>query len=132
MNYREQRERRHAPHSTFSISLASRLATERTRTLLMSDEPSGLRILSGIARGSPFEIDVDGQATTAYPGETLATVLIAAGLRPFRHTLLSGQPRALYCGMGICYDCLVTVNDRPNVRACMTPAQPGDRVKRQL
>lgn len=98
----------------------------------MSNEPLGLRIQSGITRGTSFEIEVDGQPTTAYAGETLATVLIAAGLRPFRHTLLSGQPRALYCGMGICFDCLVTVNDRPNVRACITPAQPGDRVKRQL
>jgi predicted molibdopterin-dependent oxidoreductase YjgC len=33
--------------------------------------------------------------------------------------------------MGICFDCLVTVNGRPNVRACITPAQPGDMVEIQ-
>ena len=98
----------------------------------MDGDPHNLRIQSGVTRGAPFQVDVDGQPVAAYAGETLATVLIAAGLRPFRQTLLSGQPRALYCGMGICFDCLVTVNERPNVRACLTLAQPGDRVKRQL
>lgn len=91
-----------------------------------------LRIHSGLSRGNPFQITVDGRPVDAYPGETIATVLIAAGLRPFRRTLLSGEPRALYCGMGICFDCLVTVNGRANVRACLTLAQPGDEVARPL
>jgi aerobic-type carbon monoxide dehydrogenase small subunit (CoxS/CutS family) len=96
-----------------------------------TDRPD-LRIQSGVTRSPAFQIQVDGQPVAAYPGETLATVLIAAGLRPFRRTLLLGQLRALYCGMGLCFDCLVTVNGRPNIRACLTRAQPGDRVQRQL
>lgn len=69
---------------------------------------------------------------TAYPGETIATVLIATGHRLIRHTSITGEPRGLNCGMGICFDCLVTVNGRPDLRACITPTHPGDRIERQL
>jgi predicted molibdopterin-dependent oxidoreductase YjgC len=89
------------------------------------------RIQKGISRGPAFHIEIDGQTVTAYPGETIATVLMAAGQRLIRHTSIAGEPRGLYCGMGVCFDCLVTVNGHPNLRACITPAHPGDRIKRQ-
>ena len=91
-----------------------------------------LRIQQGVDRGQPFEIHVNGQTVTAYPGETIATVLLAEGWQMFRHTALSGEPRGPFCGMGLCYDCLVTVNGHPNVRACVTHVQPGDKVERQI
>jgi aerobic-type carbon monoxide dehydrogenase small subunit (CoxS/CutS family) len=91
---------------------------------------SDLRISQGITRKQPFTISVNGEETLAYPGESLATVLLAAGWKMFRHTSLSGAPRGMFCGMGLCYDCLVTVNGQPNVRACHTLAQPGDVVER--
>jgi predicted molibdopterin-dependent oxidoreductase YjgC len=73
---------------------------------------------------SPLSVTVDGEPTQAYPGETVATVLLAMGRRTFRHTA-HGAPRGLFCGMGVCYDCLVTVDGQPEVRACMTAVQPG-------
>lgn len=91
-----------------------------------------LRIQQGVTRGQPFLIQVNGQMVTAYPGETIASVLLAAGWHKFRHTALSGEPRGLFCGMGLCFDCLVTVNGKPNIRACITYAQPGDQVERQI
>lgn len=91
-----------------------------------------LRIQKGISRGPAFHIEIDGQTVTAYPGETIAAVLIATGHRLIRHTSITGEPRGLNCGMGICFECLVTVNGRPNLRACITPAHPGDSVERQL
>jgi aerobic-type carbon monoxide dehydrogenase small subunit (CoxS/CutS family) len=30
------------------------------------------------------------------------------------------------CGIGVCFDCLVTVNGMPGVRACLADARPGD------
>lgn len=90
-----------------------------------------LRLEQGIQRGTAFEITVDGETVTAYPGETLATVLLATGQRTFRATSNTGEPRGLYCGMGICFDCLVILNGRPNVRACVTLVQPGVQVERQ-
>ena len=76
--------------------------------------------------GSPMvTVTVDGDPVQAYPGETVATVLLAAGRRTFRHTDQLHAPRGLFCGMGVCFDCLVTIDGQANVRACMTPVQAG-------
>lgn len=97
----------------------------------MTEKSTAYRIRTNTTRGKEFTIYINGVAALAYPGETLATVMLASGLRVFRHTTLKGQPRGLYCGMGICYECLVTHNGKPNVRACQTLAQPGDVVECQ-
>jgi predicted molibdopterin-dependent oxidoreductase YjgC len=76
--------------------------------------------------GSPMvTVTVDGDPVQAYPGETVATVLLAMGRRTFRHTDHLHAPRGLFCGMGVCFDCLVTVDGQPNVRACVTPVHAG-------
>jgi len=75
-------------------------------------------------RGEPFTILVDGQPMTAFPGETVAGVLMTEGRRSWRRTP-GGKPRGLFCGIGTCFDCTLTVNDQPYVRACQTLAQPG-------
>jgi len=88
-----------------------------------------LRLERGIQRRAAFEITIDGESVTAYPGETLATVILSTGQRTFRTTTEAAEPRGLYCGMGICFDCLVTLNGRPNIRACATLAQAGISLK---
>lgn len=89
----------------------------------MSHPTKNLR-LSRAAGVTPLTVIVDGEPALAYPGETVATVLLALGLQTFRHTA-HGAPRGLFCGMGICFDCLVTVDGQPDVRACMTPVRAG-------
>ena len=83
------------------------------------------RRLSAVERGPALFITVDGQHVEAYAGETVAAVLAASGRKVLRHTEKAQEPRGVFCGMGICFDCLVTVNGAPNVRACMTPVQAG-------
>ena len=80
-------------------------------------------------RGQPFEIEVDGQMLIAYPGETVATTLLAAGIQKFRHVVHGSEPSRLYCGMGVCLQCLVTVNGVPSCQACQMLAQPGMKVE---
>ena len=46
--------------------------------------------------------------------------------------LPDGSPRGLFCGMGLCFDCLVCVDGRPGVRACVTAVRDGMRVDRDL
>ena len=82
-----------------------------------------------IERGEAFEFVFEGQPITAYSGETIGGALMAAGIVTFRATRRYGKPRGLFCGIGICFDCLVVVNDHPNQRACLTPAQPGAIVR---
>lgn len=78
-----------------------------------------------------FQIEFDGRKIEAREGQTLAEVLLAGGVTVTRKTV-SGAPRGVFCGMGVCYECRAVVNGRPNVRTCQTPARPGDRVQTQL
>lgn len=87
------------------------------------------RIDRALDRGQPFQIQVDGQPVLAYAGETIAAALLANGKRILRHTSKRHEPRSIYCGIGVCYDCLVIVNGVPNQRACMALAEPGLEVK---
>ena len=84
--------------------------------------------LPAFKRGRAFAIEVDGHQITAYEGETVATVLLAAGMNTFHSPVQTVYPSSrLFCGMGVCMQCLVTINGRPSHRACRTMAQPGKR-----
>ncbi len=80
--------------------------------------------LGPLGNRQPLTIQVDGEPAPAFAGESVATVLLTLGRRTFRHTE-RGAPRGLFCGMGVCFDCLVTVDGVENVRACITPVQEG-------
>lgn len=84
----------------------------------------------GIERGRPVTLSLDGRRITAYEGESVAAVLVCAGVLATRRTV-RGAPRGLYCGMGVCFDCLVVVDCIPNTRACMTLVADGMRVESQ-
>jgi len=81
-----------------------------------------LRIPS-LTRGEKLTILVNGHPQVAFEGETVHAALLAAGYRTLRKTAKSNQPRGIFCGMGVCYDCLVTIDGVPNQRACMTLVQ---------
>lgn len=78
---------------------------------------------------SDFEITFDGRPVPVVDGQTVGAALTAAGVRSWRTTRHAGRPRGLFCGIGVCFDCLLTVNDRPSVRACLVTARPGDVVR---
>jgi sarcosine oxidase subunit alpha len=89
------------------------------------------RIYKGVERGQPFEIEVDGEKIVAYEGETIGAALLAAGRRALRFTNKNEQPRGLYCGIGLCQECRMTVNGIPNTQVCQTLATPECRVETQ-
>jgi predicted molibdopterin-dependent oxidoreductase YjgC len=60
------------------------------------------------------------------PGQSVAAALIAAGIRSWRSTRQDGAPRGLFCGIGACHDCLITINGEPARRACLVLARDGD------
>ena len=80
-------------------------------------------------RGPAFTIQVDGTPVTAHMGESVLAVLWAAGRHCLRLTQQKGEPRGFYCGMGVCFDCLVTIDGQANLRACLEPARPGMQVR---
>lgn len=78
---------------------------------------------------STFEFD--GAAVPFVPGQTVGAALWAHGIRSWRTTRVGGRPRAIFCGIGVCFDCLVTVDGVPDERACVVPAGPGTVVRTQ-
>ncbi len=82
------------------------------------------------AEADRVELEFEGQRIAGRRGETLAAALTAAGIRELRLTR-AGEPRGVFCGMGVCQDCLLEVDGAPNKRACMTKLERPVAVRRQ-
>ncbi len=83
------------------------------------------------ARRLALTIVIDGIATQAREGDSVAAAMLAAGHLITRTTPVSGAPRAPYCLMGVCFDCLVTVDGVGNRQGCMVPVRDGMRIDTQ-
>ena len=81
--------------------------------------------------GEPCVIDFEGASLRAYTGESLAVALFAAGIRTLGRSTKYHRPRGVFCLEGHCASCLLRVDGRPNVRACLTPARSELRCERQ-
>ncbi len=68
-------------------------------------------------------LKIDGQAVSVPAGTTVAAAVMRAGVMVFR------QDRGPLCGMGICFECRVTLNGRPHERSCQTVCEPGMEVR---
>ena len=90
--------------------------------------PRDRRLTGGVDRGRQVEILVDGVPVPAYEGESVAAALLATGERTLRTTPRRSDPRGMYCGIGLCFDCVVPVDGVESVRACQTPVRDGMRV----
>lgn len=84
-----------------------------------------------LAEGPRVRITIDGSPLEVPAGASLAAALLAAGVQHTRTTPVSGAPRAPYCMMGVCFDCLVEIDGRPNRQACLTSVQEGMQVRTQ-
>jgi aerobic-type carbon monoxide dehydrogenase small subunit (CoxS/CutS family) len=73
----------------------------------------------------------DGEPVSAEPGQSVAAALIAAGRRTWRTTRREGRPRGVFCGIGVCFDCLVAIDGQPGQRACLVEARDGQAVTTQ-
>ena len=81
--------------------------------------------------GTDVPVFVDGQAFTARAGDTVAAAVLASGRAACRTTPVSGAPRGPFCMMGVCFDCLVVVDGRPNQQGCLVRVAPGMRIETQ-
>ena len=73
----------------------------------------------------------NGQQMEGYSNETIAAALHAAGVRRLGHSPELHRPRGLFCAIGNCSSCFMTVNGEPNVRICVTKLVDGMRVEEQ-
>ena len=80
---------------------------------------------AGTRRAPAFTFRFDGTPVIAHPGETVGAALLAAGHRELRRTRLGERPRGLFCAIGTCFDCLVSIDGGSPTRSCLAPAAPG-------
>ncbi len=71
-----------------------------------------------------IEIKIDGTSTRVGAGTSVASAILNSGRAALRHSVM-GEPRGALCGMGVCFECRVTVNGVPYVRSCITLCEPG-------
>ena len=86
--------------------------------------------LPDVASGD-VSITIDGAPFAARAGDTVAAALVAAGFRALRTTAVSGAPRAPFCMMGACFECLVAIDGHANQQACLVAVAPGMRIETQ-
>lgn len=82
-------------------------------------------------RAATLRLTFDGTEIAATEGETVAAALLAANVASLRDTPADNAPRAPFCLMGICFDCLVEIDGVPNRQACMTIVRDGMAIARQ-
>ncbi len=84
------------------------------------------------ARGRELvKVRFEDKDIMAPAGQTVAAVLLAAGIGSCRETPVSGEARGPYCMMGVCFECLVVIDGEPNQQACMTYVREGMSIERQ-
>lgn len=88
-------------------------------------------ILGKVDKRKETFIFLDGKKIPAYEGEPIAAALAAAGIKVFRFTSTRAEPRGIFCAIGRCTDCVMTVDGQPNVRTCVTPVEEGMKVETQ-
>ncbi len=81
--------------------------------------------------GEAVAFTFDGRPLTALRGDSLAAALVASDTAHFRTTPVSGVERGPYCMMGVCFECLVSINGRSNRQACLVTVEEGMRVETQ-
>ncbi|MGN6230816.1 MAG: (2Fe-2S)-binding protein [Trinickia sp.] len=80
---------------------------------------------------APVDIWFDDQPLSVPGGRSVAAALLAAGVSRFRATPVSGSPRAPYCMMGACFECLVEIDGVPSRQSCMVQVRSGMRIRSQ-
>jgi NADH dehydrogenase/NADH:ubiquinone oxidoreductase subunit G len=84
------------------------------------------------AQDAPVRVTVNGAELQCRQGDSVAAALFAGGVQACRDTAVNEVPRGPYCMMGVCYDCLVTIDGQANQQGCMTAVREGMKIERQL
>lgn len=83
------------------------------------------------SRGETLTVYIDGVPVVAEVNDSVAAVLLRQTPMWSRTSPVSGARRAPYCMMGVCFDCIATVDGVSSVQTCLTPVRDGMRVERQ-
>lgn len=87
--------------------------------------------LPGTAPAATVQIVFDGRPLQVPAGATVAAALLQSGVQRLRSSAVSGAPRAPYCMMGVCFECLVEIDGEPSRQACLVAVREGMQVRSQ-
>lgn len=76
-------------------------------------------------------VQFEGSPVRVPAGLSIAAALLLQGAGPFRTTPVTQSPRAPYCMMGVCFECLVEVDGQPSRQGCLTTVREGMVIRRQ-
>ena len=119
---------------SFDIN-ASGMTAQRFRMDIISQNVANANT-TRTSDGTPYVRKVvtftyNGNSLEGFEGEPIATALKANGVMAHRYTAKTHEPRGVFCAIGRCTDCVMIVDDMPNVRTCITPLQEGMKVQTQ-
>lgn len=83
----------------------------------------------GKFEGKIVRIYFNGEEIKAYKGDSVAAALWAHGIKVFRLSEKYHEPRGLFCAIGLCTSCIMTVDDMPNIRTCIVPVRDGMKIE---
>lgn len=86
---------------------------------------------AGASTAATVAVTLNGQALQVPIGSSVAAALLAAGVKRFRNSPVSGEARAPYCMMGVCFECLLEIDGVPNRQGCLVPLQAGMAIRTQ-
>lgn len=103
---------------------------ERTSNSAPDNRIVAHAVLGDLEPAGEVTMRLDGEEIRGREGETVLAALVAAGVSVVRYTK-NGSPRRMFCGIGRCTDCVMTVDGVPGVRTCVTRVRDGMKLERQ-
>jgi predicted molibdopterin-dependent oxidoreductase YjgC len=83
------------------------------------------KYIEDVSQAVSVSVTIDGREVRALEGATVAMVMLQSGISRFRSSAVSGEPRAPLCLMGVCFECLVTIDGHKHVQSCLVPVAAG-------
>lgn len=97
----------------------------------MRTDPLFQPVMSEARSTRTVSLSFNDQTITVPAGISVAAALLMSGINRFRATPVSESPRAPYCMMGVCFECLVDIDDVPNRQSCLIEVADGMRIRSQ-
>ncbi len=97
----------------------------------MRTDPLFQPVMSEVRATHTVSLTFNGQPLSVPAGISVAAALLMSGVNRFRATPVSESPRAPYCMMGVCFECLVTIDGVPNRQSCLIEVTDGMRIHSQ-
>src|SRR5262245_17897204 len=88
-----------------------------------------MRLIAGVSPGASVHFRFDGEKLSGFEGEAISSALVRAVIGHLRVSRKRREPRAYYCGMGMCWECAVRVEGAGVVRGCIYPLREGLEVR---